>query len=208
MCIRDRLERIEGPSVTISNAIGVQILNNWFRETNQTNRGFGDGSAVWIEKSSNIQLEGNVIDRPGDFLDQALTASSNVTVLQDLFAFQSVDQATRVIRRGVAYRGATGISNLHIDANVRSLSPGQASSIENVSNFDRGLNRIVIDVAGLVRDDLSLDDFDFLVGNTVDPEQWQRLSDDSEIPLPTLTVIDGPTAVSYTHLTLPTNREV
>ena len=59
----------------------------------------------------------------------------------------------------------------------------------------------MIDVAGLIREDLSLDDFDFLVGNTVDPEQWLRLSDSSDIPLPTLTIIDGP-APGTTRLVL------
>jgi hypothetical protein len=83
------LERIEGPSIAVSNAIGVRVLDNWIRESNRTENGFGQGSAIWIENANNIRVDGNTLDRPGDYLTNPLIAS-NVNALDDQYAFQSV----------------------------------------------------------------------------------------------------------------------
>lgn len=51
------------------------------------------------------------------------------------------------------------------------LLPGGAASFGNVTSYSRGINGIIIDVAGLP-DDPTVDDFDFRVGNSSTPGSW------------------------------------
>jgi hypothetical protein len=56
------------------------------------------------------------------------------------------------------------------------LLPGQAASFMNVSPYHRGLNGIVVDVAGLPADrDPTPDDFELRVGAGGDPAAWEPL---------------------------------
>ena len=195
------LERIEGPTITLSNAENVQIRSNWFREINQTDHGYGQGSAVWIDNSSQVLLEDNVIDNPGDFLAWPLTVTPTVSAVNDVNAFLSVNQSAAVVNHGVAYRGATGLDEFEIDSSIEALLPGQNPSESNISNYSRGLNRIIIDLRDFLRTDLTLADFEFLVGNSADPNQWQVLHSESEIELPNISIIDGP-STGFTRVVL------
>ena len=87
------LERIEGPSIAVSNAIGVRVINNWISESNRTNNGFGSGTAVWIENSNNVRLERNIIDRPGAYFTSFMTVAPDATAIQDQYAFEPVEAA-------------------------------------------------------------------------------------------------------------------
>ena len=187
------LERIEGPSITLSNAVGVSIRENWIREPNENDHGFGQGSAIWIDNSSNILLEDNVIDRPGDFFDRPLTVTSNVSALNDTNAFIAFNEATTVVNQGVAYRGATGVNENEIDSSITALFDGEDSSASNISNFDRGINRVIVDLENFVRPELNLSDFDFRIGNSENPNDWLVLDDSSGL-LPSVSTIAGPSS--------------
>jgi len=51
------------------------------------------------------------------------------------------------------------------------LQPGETASLANYTSFDKGINGIVIDIAGL-EDTPSAADFEFKVGNDDDPDSW------------------------------------
>ena len=54
----------------------------------------------------------------------------------------------------------------------RALLPGQTATFANYTSYDSGINGIMVDIAGLpVRQRLTADDFQFLVGNSNDPAE-------------------------------------
>jgi VCBS repeat-containing protein len=57
---------------------------------------------------------------------------------------------TTIATRGMIYANATGASaSTAIATDKRALLPGQSSSFANYSNYSRGLNGLVVDIAGL-----------------------------------------------------------
>ncbi|MEE8451151.1 MAG: lamin tail domain-containing protein, partial [Thermoguttaceae bacterium] len=61
------------------------------------------------------------------------------------------------------------------------LLPGQTATSDNYTNYDKGINGIMIDIAGLTdAGALNLSDFQFRVGNSSDPDTWAVAPD----PLP------------------------
>ena len=65
------------------------------------------------------------------------------------------------------------------------LLPGHTATLANVTSYDRGINGIVVDVAGL-HGNMTADDFDFKVGNNNSPSTWAAAPE----PL-SVTVFDG-----------------
>jgi Concanavalin A-like lectin/glucanases superfamily len=86
-----------------------------------------------------------------------------------------------VFYNGSGYDGNNGSSNvpdyLAIATDKAALLPGQTATFENISNYSKGINGIIIDVADLVYLP-RVDDFSFEVGNG-DPDGW------SAAPTPT-----------------------
>ena len=191
------LDRVVGANITITNASEVTVTDNIFRQSHLEDRGHGEGfgvenrSLVWVTNSDSVTFSDNLIDRPGVFLQSAVDFGTSVSNVVGQNTFSEINQATQVVGRGVAYGGSTEFGDLQVDTTIQALLPGEASGANNVTNFDRGLNRVVIDLAGLPRDELSVDDFEFRVGNSGDPEALSLLSADSDIPLPLVRTIDG-----------------
>ena len=191
------LERVVGANITITNASDVTVTDNIFRQSHLEDRGHGEffgvnnRSLVWATNSDNLTFSGNLVDRPGRFLQRHVSLVSPISNVVGRNTFSEINQATQVVGRGVAYGGSTEFGDLQVDTTIQALLPGEASGANNVTNFDRGLNRVVIDLAGLPRDELSVDDFEFRVGNSGDPEALSLLSADSDIPLPLVRTIDG-----------------
>ena len=52
------------------------------------------------------------------------------------------------------------------------LLPGGTASFANYSSYSRGINGLMIDIAGLPSSTLSASDFTFLVGNNSNPGSW------------------------------------
>jgi hypothetical protein len=54
----------------------------------------------------------------------------------------------------------------------QALVAGGSSTFTNVSSSTRGINGVIIDIAGMPTGTLTADDFSFKVGNTADPSTW------------------------------------
>ena len=115
----------------------------------------------------------------------------------------TVDAETVVASRSVSYGGST--FGADIATNKSPLLPGETATFENYTNHSRGLNRVMVDVAGLASTTLSVDDFEFRVGNSDDPSGWLLLDATSSIPLPTVSVVDQGAGVSQIMLAWPDN---
>lgn len=81
--------------------------------------------------------------------NQAITITYNdgVNIATKTF---TIDATVAVFQRGVMYVGATGTSaQSSLATDKRPLLPGQDSTFANYTNYVRGLNGLVVDVAGL-----------------------------------------------------------
>ncbi len=91
-----------------------------------------------------------------------------------------------VFYNGSSFDGKDPAANdrddLAIAADKRPLMPGRTASFANYTSYDRGINGIMVDIAGLA-DETSLDDrdFQFKVGNNDDPDTWAELLDSPSI---------------------------
>ncbi|MEQ1826241.1 MAG: S8 family serine peptidase [Pirellula sp.] len=96
----------------------------------------------------------------------------------------TVDAWVAVANRQVLYRGSAFESIGGIDAALettksllRATSTSQSTSIDNIVNWERGINAVVLDVAGLVSNTLTASDFSFRVApvgasGQVTPNTW------------------------------------
>ena len=190
-------DRVVGANITLSNASGVTVAGNWFRQPYLEDRGHGEargvqkGSLVWVTNSDNIFFDDNLIERPGAFLNHPLTVTSSVSIVNDVNGFRDVSQPTQVAGRSIAYGGSTAYGELQSDPTMQALLPGEVSGVNNFTNYDRGLNRVLIDLINSPRDEFTVDDFEFRVGNSGDPDSWTVLSLETEIPLPQVVTIDS-----------------
>ena len=77
---------------------------------------------------------------------------------------------------------ANGADDAAIATDKQALLPGQTATLANYTNYSRGINGIMIDIAGLANAAglSALGDFRFRVGNDADPEGWA----DAPAPLP------------------------
>lgn len=114
----------------------------------------------------------------------------------DNLEFNAVQTNASVVGRGVAYLGTSAqYSGDTIDTSkvaLRSGSESVTATQANYTNYSRGLNRVVVDLADLPEGELAGDNFGFRVGNTSDPTQWGELTASSDIPLPTITEVAEP----------------
>jgi hypothetical protein len=75
------------------------------------------------------------------------TMGRGAWALRNVSSFLS--SPSSVVNRGLFYAGATGSSASSSLSDKVALLPGQASTFSNYTNYSRGLNGIVVDVAGL-----------------------------------------------------------
>lgn len=78
-----------------------------------------------------------------------------------------------------------------IATNITALLPGSAASTSNVSSYSRGINGIMLDVAGLQSSTLTTDDFLFRVGNDNDPDGWTQAAAPASIEVLAGQGVDG-----------------
>ncbi|MFK7769851.1 MAG: endo-1,4-beta-xylanase [Mariniblastus sp.] len=120
-------------------------------------------------------------------------------------ALFAINAETNITIRGVSYGGSSGFGDNEIATNKTPLLPGETSSFDNFTSYNRGLNRVIVDVAGLASSSLTVDDFEFRVGNTDTPSAWDVLSATSEIPLPSIEVSSPVGGISQIKLSWPDN---
>jgi len=144
-----------------------------------------------VTNSDGLTFSDNLIDRPGPFLQDAVSLASPVFAVTGQNTFRMINQASQVVGRGVAYGGSAEFDDTQVDPTIQALLPGEATGANNLTNYDRGLNRVVIDFADLPSDGLSVEDFEFRVGNSGEPDEWSVLGSDSDVPLPQVRTIAG-----------------
>ncbi len=74
----------------------------------------------------------------------------------------------------------------------QALMPGEPATFANYTNYVRGINGIIVDVANLADpDQLDADDFRFLVGNNNDPGTWSPAPAPQSVSVRTGAGLDG-----------------
>ena len=156
----------EGQTVGLNSSLGQVTLNS-------------DGTWDW-QLTTNQRYDGQpVVITAND----AAGGSSTTTF--------TINTLTNVGRRGVSYGNSGAFSETEMPSGIEALLPGQTASQTNFTNYYLGLNRVVIEVAGLASSAIDASDFDFRIGNTTDPDQWMLLDSSSSIPLPAISVVAG-----------------
>ncbi len=90
----------------------------------------------------------------------------------------------RVFYNNSQFDGNDAAANANDDdaiaADKLALTPGGTGSFANYTNYSRGIDGIMVDIAGLT-EALTAEDFDFRVGNTSDPAGWTPAPPPSDI---------------------------
>ncbi|TWU60185.1 hypothetical protein Poly51_04600 [Rubripirellula tenax] len=152
---------------------------------------YASSVAVTVDDPSAVEIWPSVLTlTPDDWtvprsisvraIDDALTTGPRtVTVTVGDQSFEVLihddDTATTptVIATGTAYGGTTAAYGENAFAAPRAaLRPGQVSHASSVTNYVRGINRVVIDVEGLSATTLAASDFEFRIGNDDDGSTW------------------------------------
>ena len=174
---------VDQPSVSGDVASDLSNTGRWLEPDNQT---------VTLDASLGEVVENNDGTWTWTFTPTQAYSDQVVTITitdpagassESNFSFSAL---TNVVNRGTSYGGSVfGESDLA--PNKLALRPGESASVANFTNYHRGLNRVMIDVAGLASNSLTSSDFEFRVGNTDTPSNWTLL-DGSGIPLPSISV--------------------
>ena len=100
----------------------------------------------------------------------------------------TITAETNILDRSISYGGATAFGTDVQAPDKTPLLPGQTATFANYTSYSLGINRVVVDVAGLASNTLSTSDFEFRVGNSDATDSWTLLDGNSAIPLPTISV--------------------
>ena len=156
----------EGETVSLSASLGQASIN-------------ADGTWDWQLTSNQRYVNQAVVITATD--GSGAVSSTQFTI----------NNLTSIGKRGVSYGNSTGFEDTEVPSGIDGLLPGQTASQANYTNYTRGLNRVVIEVAGLASSEIDSSDFEFRVGNTNNPSDWLLLSETSSIALPTVSVQSG-----------------
>ncbi|WP_075085527.1 endo-1,4-beta-xylanase [Mariniblastus fucicola] len=136
-----------------------------------------DGTWSWTYTPSQVHTSDTVTITGTD----SAGAASETT-----FAINAV---ANVRSRGVSY-GESSFGEETLASDKVPLLPGETATFANYTSFEHGINRVVVEFAGL-ESSLNVDDFEFRVGNNDDVASWELLSSTSSIPLPTVSTSPG-----------------
>ena len=96
------------------------------------------------------------------------------TVYRDLVSVEVVDR--HVFYNNSAFDGNSAAINSADDSAIATdktaLLPGQTATLANYTSYSRGINGLMVDIAGLPTDHLTAADFEFRVGNSNTPTAW------------------------------------
>jgi hypothetical protein len=133
---------------------------------------------------------------------QVVTITANDGANTSTTAF-TIDANVAVTNRQVYYKGSSFASvggvGAALDSGKVLLQSGatsQATSFTNVINYTLGINGVVLDVAGLVANTLTLDDFTIRMGNTNTPNLWV------DAPAPTFIAVAPGTSTTAARIRL------
>lgn len=140
--------------------------------------GIGGGAAV---QYSSEQTGARLVYMGFPF--EAITTSDdrNLVMERVLEFFQTPVNPATVEGRAIFYNrsvfdgnnsAAGAADDLAIATDKSALLPGQTATFANFTSYSRGINGLMIDVAGLPAESLSAADFMFRVGNNDNPSTW------------------------------------
>ncbi|MCY2976823.1 MAG: PKD domain-containing protein [Planctomycetota bacterium] len=125
----------------------------------------------------------------------ALRVSDSGTPRLSSIATTTIQVSAAVVGRHIFYRGSsfdtTPDSQQAIDTSKVPLTSGRATRA-NVSNYDRGLNGVIVDIAGANASSIGLFDFELSTGNTNTPTSWSLLSSSAFVTVNPLTILPSP----------------
>ncbi|TWU48879.1 Endo-1,4-beta-xylanase Z precursor [Rubripirellula tenax] len=174
------------------------VFGNWWTDVRGTTRS-GSLTSQAFTGDYEVLVQFGGVSYPATTMRVDGTGVTTVTV--DLPVDVSVPAAT-VSLMGVSYGGATAsYGGDEVAPNKQPLMPGFTATEASYTNYDEGLNRVVVDIDHLASPSLTAADFEFRVGNTSDPESWLLLSPSSAIPLPAISVSE-PSASGTSRVTL------
>lgn len=117
---------------------------------------------------------------------------------------QAVVTGRHVFYNNSIFDGSTPSAEAADDAAIApdkvALLPGDVPSFANITSYARGINGVMVDVAGLAADGtrIGVDDFDFRVGNSRDAESWSAAPAPSEVVVRPSSLSVGPARVTVT----------
>ncbi len=118
-------------------------------------------------------------------------------VFHDLVDVEVVDRS--IFYNNSAFDGFDPAANAADDAAIatdkQALLPGQRAAFANYTSYSRGINGVMIDVAGLPSETLTADDFTFRVGNVDDTASWVDAPEPTAITLRLGAGADGSTRI-------------
>jgi len=150
----------------------------------------GQSGETWGEQGTLFPSDGTVgdyfgasVSLSGDYALIGAYGSDGENGIDSGAAYFFVEGPTQVAGRHIFYDDSTfdNPSNNAIATDKQALLPGQTATFDNYTNYDLGINGIMVDIAGLADpDSLNIDTIgDYLafhVGNDENPEAWDRKS--------------------------------
>ncbi|HYW80118.1 MAG TPA: hypothetical protein VE890_11105, partial [Thermoguttaceae bacterium] len=181
----------DGTQTTVLSDSGILLpLTGPF---NKHMRAIDDGQAVWVEalgEETNVRLfDGTTIYDLGPGIFPTINAGHVAWEGPDpsggdmeVFLY-TPGITTSVVDRHIFYNDSQHDGNQPaadeqddnaIAPNKEALLPGRKANAANYTNYDKGINGLMIDIAGLADADglNAADDFTFLVGGNNDPTGW------------------------------------
>jgi len=120
-------------------------------------------------------------------------------------ATTTVNVSSSVVGRFIYYRGSTfdnaADSQAAIDPSKTPLISG-ASSRSNVSNYVRGLNGIIVDIAGANTNSIGIADFQFFTGNVNSTSNWATLPSSALLENNPIVVLASPAGPGIVRIKL------
>ncbi len=141
------------------------------------------------EGSYTLKVFDSVMDVAGNPLDGDIDGTPGGDFLT------SFTVGPAVVGRHVVYNGSTW-ADPAIATDKVALRPGEVATLDNYTNYVRGINGIVVEIAGFPGA-ITVGDFEFAVGNDNDPASWLAAA------VPTVDVQAG--TVSRVTMTWPDN---
>ena len=127
-------------------------------------RNRGGRFRIKVVTNYNVDLQGRTTSQT--------TPDGNVTYT----VYNDANHETRI------YPGFNGRDDGAIAIDKQALMPGQTATFANYTSYDKGINGIMVDIAGLpAGGTLSASDFTFLVGNDSTPSGWSAAPAPSNI---------------------------
>ena len=131
--------------------------------------------------------------------------SAENAAVQSIYAEAAAAPHATVSGRAVFYNSsyfdgndpaANSLDDNAVATDKRALLPGQTATFANYTSYSRGLNGIMVDIAGLGGSVLSAADFSFRVGNSSSTDSWTLAPSPSSVSMRPGAGVNGSTRIT------------